>query len=805
MNNLQLYATVFLTLSVKSVISQVQTYNNQIFIPETNPAYVSATAAPQAKPGYSLVFSDEFEYTSTNQLSTKWIDYANASANSSLYFHSVPSTIALETNDVGTTSLRLTVNKLSTPLFGTYNYEGVQIQTKQHFIYGYFEARIKLSNGRGAWPAFWLYGNNGFTSGEGGTAYDGSYNEIDIMEAGPDFSKARHTTFSAHAFHYSLASGQIADSYYQTLGANDRYYVGNNDLAEEYHIYAMDFTPTQITYYVDGIQIGVITDTAFISKLRKQAMWLTLDNAIIPALIDHTSPLSNHFYIDYVRVYKKNPLLTLVSHTCTSGNSITLSVGNPDWYSSLPSNRAISWMWTVTGSGVSIAGANNTATVTISNPSNVPFTATCSTSISYPDWYVSSSSVSSTTQQEHLINTFKYPDNKFLNAFTVGTPQCNGTNVFVTVTAGNNPPGGLWQLWNTDASGNVLGTPLQSGYGASITFNNLQLGTTYAVTRGTWDACTPWAFAQKNFKATLSEFSLSAITCSGSGNKFQVTCTAANNIAGATWQLYSCDVNGVVPPNSTPINGTGVSWTFSNLNPDSYYKIIRNEQSSCSGPGTATTKIIYIPDFVLNPDFMGAIYPDLNSINYTVTGSTSISSPISWWGIYNSNSSGAPLSQFGVVQAGASCSFGPPNYLLYDGNYYLLVHAAYGECSLWNWRGFLVFNNARQSGAPQIIHEITLDSTQIALFEQQILNDSTMQQGSVTCYPNPTNSNVNLELGQHQDPYTIELFNAFGDLLYSEVTSESFHRLLLDNYASGIYWVKITGGTVNFSTPIIKQ
>lgn len=803
-----LFIAVLLMYLANDTSAQLVSYNNLNFVPETTPPYVAAVQAATAKSGYSLIWQDEFEYTSLSQLNTKWDTPNISDVGSGVYFRTTSSTTAFVTNDWGTKSIRMYVNRLATPYQGC-DYEGGFLTSKTHFIMGYYEARIKLSNGRGAWPAFWLFGNNGWTSGEGGPNYAGSYNEIDIMEAGPDKSFSKHTTWSGHAWHYNSQGGAVSDSYAENLGRNSVYYSGDKDLGEEYHIYGLEFTATSLTYYLDGVIIGTVTgNQAFIDKLKKQAMWVAFDNGIETTFEDHTTPSSNYFDIDYVRIYKKNPTIAVASHTCTSGNNITLVASNPDWYAGLPSGKSIAYQWTINAPvppNVTIVGSSTSNTVTLSNPGNAAFSLTCTTHVYYPDWYVSSSSISSTIEHEILSTTFQYP-NIFSNVFNIGTPQCNGSQISVTVTGVTNPPGGMWQLWYTDANGFINGQPLQYGYGTSITFNNLQLGIQYAVTRGTWDACTPWSFTQKNFKVSLSDFNVSAVTCTVNWNKFQFTCTALNNITGASWYLYPCDAYGNVNPFSTPVVGSGLSYTFNNLNPDSYYKLFRNEQSNCSGSGSSTSKVIYVPDFTLDPYFESAVYPDPFSVNFTVTGYNPITSPLYWWGIYNSNSSGDPLSQYGAFQSGTSCSFGPANgYNLYDGNYYLLVHAAYGDCSLWNWRGHLILNNTRQGG-PTVIQEVELDSSQIAMMQSQLVLDSSGNHfQALRCYPNPSSGTVNLELPASEYQFKIEVYNQVGELVVEDITNKTQYSMDLKSMASGLYYIKVYNDYEIYTDIIIKE
>lgn len=117
---------------------------------------------------------------------------------------------------------------------------------KQHFGYGYFEARLKMPAGGGTWPAFWTLGTNIRTVP---WPYSG---ELDIMEyAGnvPNRStSAAHYANNGGAHEYKSGSKTLATA-----------------LSEDYHTYAMLWLPTEVTFLVDGKPSFVLNkkDTEF--------------------------------------------------------------------------------------------------------------------------------------------------------------------------------------------------------------------------------------------------------------------------------------------------------------------------------------------------------------------------------------------------------------------------------------------------------------------------------------------------------------------------------------------------------------
>ena len=130
---------------------------------------VSAADQPKnLKSDYSLVWSDEFEGNSLD--SSNWnydIGGGLWGNNESEYYTDSTKNVSVQDGMLKITAMQ--ENK------GGYQYTSGRITTegKQDFTYGYMEARMKLPNGQGLWPAFWMLG-----SGSGWP----ECGEIDIME-----------------------------------------------------------------------------------------------------------------------------------------------------------------------------------------------------------------------------------------------------------------------------------------------------------------------------------------------------------------------------------------------------------------------------------------------------------------------------------------------------------------------------------------------------------------------------------------------------------------------------------------------
>ncbi|MBL1103302.1 discoidin domain-containing protein [Streptomyces sp. 5-8] len=118
---------------------------------------------------------------------------------------------------------------------GSYDFTSGRIDTNTHFdfTYGKVSARMKLPVGDGFWPAFWLLGSN---VDDPSVSWPAS-GETDIMEniGYPDW-----TSTALHGPGYS-ADGNI--------GARQTY--PNGGTADQWHTYAVEWSPTAMRFFVD--------------------------------------------------------------------------------------------------------------------------------------------------------------------------------------------------------------------------------------------------------------------------------------------------------------------------------------------------------------------------------------------------------------------------------------------------------------------------------------------------------------------------------------------------------------------------
>ena len=182
-----------------------------------------------------------------------------------------------------------------------YNYTSGWIQTAIKFLYGYFEIRCKVPNqGLVLWPAFWLY--------EGG---GNKYREIDIFEFGACQSQTNQLNFATCNMHISRA---LDNGYLHTQNSPDNYgdfinhYYGNftvpTDVTSNWHTYAVKWSPNCVIWYVDDVEVFKIIQHTPHLDMRVIAN-MAISSGCPPAnngISANAFPFE--FEIDYIRAYQ---------------------------------------------------------------------------------------------------------------------------------------------------------------------------------------------------------------------------------------------------------------------------------------------------------------------------------------------------------------------------------------------------------------------------------------------------------------------------------------------------------------------
>ena len=176
------------------------------------------------------------------------------------------------------------------------DYTSARLITSGKFeqAYGRFEARIKIPYGQGVWPAFWLLGADDKQVGWP------QCGEIDIMENIGREPGMVHGTI--HGPGYSGGKGIV--------GA---YSVNAGRFADDFHIYAVEWEPEEIRFYVDDHLYTARRPSdlpAGTKWVYDHPFYILLNFAVggeWPGSPDATTKFPQVMLVDYVRVYKKSP------------------------------------------------------------------------------------------------------------------------------------------------------------------------------------------------------------------------------------------------------------------------------------------------------------------------------------------------------------------------------------------------------------------------------------------------------------------------------------------------------------------
>ena len=181
--------------------------------------------------GYHLVWHDEFNGTSLNEDDWNYEQHEVGWVNHELQEY-IPSDEYAFVKD-GELVIQ-PVKNVGEDGKVSYASGRVNTQNKHDVKYGKIEARLKVPEGKGFLPAFWMMPQN--------EQYYGQWpkcGEIDIMEVLGDTTNTLYGTI-----HFGAPHKQKQGTY--TLA--------NGDFASEYHVFAIEWEPGVIRWFVDGEQ-----------------------------------------------------------------------------------------------------------------------------------------------------------------------------------------------------------------------------------------------------------------------------------------------------------------------------------------------------------------------------------------------------------------------------------------------------------------------------------------------------------------------------------------------------------------------
>lgn len=244
--------------------------------------------------GYSLVWEDNFDGSSLNRNDWNVELHEPGWVNEELQeYVDSEKNIFIENGNLVIRPVKSTVN-------GKIHYTSGRISTqnKKDFTYGVFEARLKVPEGNGFLPAFWLMATDENIYGQWPRC-----GEIDIMEVHGSDTRTTYGTI-----HYGNPHRQSQAT--RTLR--------NGTFADSFHTFAVKWEPGEISWYVDGFLIHRENDWYSVTEGQgeitypapfDQPFYIILNLAVGGSWVgypDRTTDFKNARYeVDYVRVWQK--------------------------------------------------------------------------------------------------------------------------------------------------------------------------------------------------------------------------------------------------------------------------------------------------------------------------------------------------------------------------------------------------------------------------------------------------------------------------------------------------------------------
>ena len=244
--------------------------------------------------GYSLVWEDNFDGPGLNRNDWNVELHEPGWVNAELQeYVDSEENIFFENGNLVIRPVKSTVNGKS-----YYTSGRISTQNKRDFTYGVFEARLKVPEGKGFLPAFWLMATDENIYGQWPRC-----GEIDIMEVHGSDTRTTYGTI-----HYGNPHRQSQAT--RTLR--------NGTFADSFHTFAVKWEPGEISWYVDGFLIHRENDWYSVTEGQgeitypapfDQPFYIILNLAVGGSWVgypDRTTDFKNARYeIDYVRVWQK--------------------------------------------------------------------------------------------------------------------------------------------------------------------------------------------------------------------------------------------------------------------------------------------------------------------------------------------------------------------------------------------------------------------------------------------------------------------------------------------------------------------
>jgi beta-glucanase (GH16 family) len=241
-----------------------------------------------------LLFADDFTGpTGTAPSTAYWTAATGAGGwgNAELQYYTATGNAALD----GAGNLAITARQ-ETVAGAPYTSARIHGNGKVTTTYGRIEARIRVPKGQGLWPAFWMMADEGVY---GSWPRNG---EIDIMEI----------VNQAVASFHSLHGPTTADP--SVAWHLSRTWTSGADLSAGFHVYAVEWDPDRLTFYVDTTLVRTFTT----GDMPAGSTWPFNGRPFYPILnlavgggatgaVPDPAVFPATMLVDYVRIYAQAP------------------------------------------------------------------------------------------------------------------------------------------------------------------------------------------------------------------------------------------------------------------------------------------------------------------------------------------------------------------------------------------------------------------------------------------------------------------------------------------------------------------
>jgi len=168
---------------------------------------------------------------------------------------------------------------------GYKDYSSAMVRTIERGDYGYYEARARPMNSAGS-SAFWL----------AWTGLADNATEIDVFEIGgktKDGKFDRMYNMNAHVWATPTSTAHLAE------GST---WISPWRLAEDFHVYGLDWQPDTLRWYVDGVLVREAKNSHWFFPMQivfdSEAMWDWFG-------VVNDADLPSTFSIDYIKVWRR--------------------------------------------------------------------------------------------------------------------------------------------------------------------------------------------------------------------------------------------------------------------------------------------------------------------------------------------------------------------------------------------------------------------------------------------------------------------------------------------------------------------